>query len=186
MNLRLFVALIALAFAPVAARAADDDNPYKNVKVGDFAIYKMSMKVAGQNIAGTITQTISAKTDKEATIKVTGSFNGTDIPEQKQTIDLTKPFDPTKLGNQPMATDVKVEKGKEGKEKIKAAGKEYDTTWTSYKVKGKANGLDIDSDMKVWLSKDLPGAMAKMEMTMTVAGMKVEMTMDLSETGNKK
>jgi len=186
MYLRLFAAAIALAFVPAAARAADDGNPYKNVKVGDYATYKMTMKVAGQTLAGTVTQSITAKTEKEATIKVTGKINGMDIPEQTQKIDLTKPFDPTKLGSQPAGTDVKVEKGKEGKEKIKVAGKEYDATWTAFKVTGKASGLEIDSDMKVWMSKDLPGAMAKMDMTSTVAGMKIEMVMELSETGSKK
>ena len=51
-----------------------------------------------------------------------------DIPGQEQKIDLTKPFDPTKGGGvcRP-GTDVKVEKGKEGKEKIKVNGKEYDS-----------------------------------------------------------
>ena len=147
----------------------------------------MSMKVAGQNLDGTVTQTVTAKTDKEVTVKVTGKVNGMDIPAQEQKIDLTKPFDPTKAGGGlPAGTDVKVEKGKEGKEKIKVVGKEYEATWTTYKVKGKANGLDIDSDMKVWMVKDLPAGMAKMEMTTSVAGMKVEMTMELSESGNKK
>src|SRR5205807_5392363 len=111
--------------------------------------------VAGQNIEGTVTQTITAKSEKETSLKVTGKINGMDIPEQTQKIDLTKPFDPTKINSQAGGPDVKVEKGKEGKEKLKVAGKEYDTTWTKYKVTGKANGLEIDSDMKVWMAKDL-------------------------------
>ena len=49
MRLRLLVALLAFGCAPSAARAADEDNPYKNAKVGDYATYKMSMKVAGFN-----------------------------------------------------------------------------------------------------------------------------------------
>ena len=185
MNIRLLAAAFVVVLAPVSSRAADDENPYKNAKVGDFATYKMSMKVAGMDLGGTITQSVTAKTDKEVTLKVTGKINGMDVPEQEQKIDITKAFDPTKLANQ-TGTDVKVEKGKEGKEKLKVMGKEYESTWTSYKVKGKANGVDIDSDMKVWLAKDLPAAMGKMEMTMTVMGMKIEMTMDLSETGSKK
>ena len=189
--LRSFVAVLVLAVAPIAARAAEEENPYKNSKVGDFATYTMTTTVMGITIDGTITQTVTKKDDKEATIKITGvvKFGGNEMkfPEQEQKIDLTKPFDPTKLGaGQQGGADVKVEKGKEGKEKIKAGGKEYATTWTTYKVKGKANGVEFDSDMKVWMAKDVPAGVAKMEMTSNVLGMKVEMTMELSETGNKK
>ena len=193
MTVRLFAAVVAICCATLSIRAADDENPYKNAKVGDFATYKMSMKVAGFAVAGTTTQSVTAKSEKEATVKTTGSFelNGMkmDIPEQSQTIDLTKPFDPTKVGGGgglPAGTDVKVEKGKEGKEKVKVNGKEYDCTWTTYTVKGKAGGQDISADVKAWMSKDLPLGMVKMEMTADVAKMKMEMTMVLTESGNKK
>lgn len=190
MTVRLLAAL-AVCLAPLTARAADDENPYKNTKVGDYATYKMNMKVAGFAVTGTTTQSVTAKSDKEATVKVTGSIelNGMkmDIPEQEQKIDLTKPYDPTKIGGGlPAGTDVKVEKGKEGKEKIKVAGKEYDTTWTTYTVKGKAGGQDITAEVKAWTSKDVPMGMIKMEMTADVAKMKMEMTMEMTESGNKK
>ena len=185
MKLHLLASAFALVLAPLAARAADDDNPYKNAKVGDFAAYKITVSVAGMNLAGEMKQEVVEKSDKEVSLKVTGKVNGMAIPEQTQKIDLTKPFDPTKL-NQQLGGDVKVEKGKEGKEKLKFDGKEYDTTWTTFKMSGKANGLAIDSDMKVWLSKDIPGVLAKMESTMSVAGQKMEMKMELSEIGSKK
>ena len=188
--LRSFVAALALVVAPVAARAADDDNPYKNAKIGDYAMYTMTTKVAGINVNGTITQKVIEKSDKEATIEVTGTIefggNKMDIPAQKQKVDLTKPFDPTKGANLPGGAEAKVEKGKEGKEKIKVNGKEYDTTWTTYKVKAKAMGQDIDADVKAWTAKDVPTGMIKMTMTAEVAGQKMEMTMELKETGNKK
>jgi len=193
MTVRLFAAVVAICCAPLAVRAADDENPYKNAKVGDFATYKMTMKVAGLNVGGTTTQSVTAKSEKEATVKTTGSFelmgNKQDIPEQTQMIDLTKPFDPTKVGaggGLPAGTDVKVEKGKEGKEKVKVGGKEYDCTWTTYTVKGKAGGQEISADVKAWMSKDMPLGMVKMEMTADVAKMKMEMTMELTESGNKK
>jgi len=100
MSVRLIVAALAICVAPIVTPAADNDdyNPYKNVKVGDFATYKISGKVAGQNITGSTTQSITAKSDKEATVKVVSSVGGMDIPAQTQTIDLTKPFDPLKAG----------------------------------------------------------------------------------------
>jgi hypothetical protein len=180
------LAVFAVCLAPVALSAADDDNPYKNVKVGDFATYKMKVAVGPLSLDGTTTQTITAKTDKEAKVKVTASVNGMEAPAQEQTVDLTKPYDPTKVGQLPAGTEATVEKGKSGTEKIKAAGKEYDCTWTSYKVKAKANGMDIDADVKVWTAKDVPMGMVKMEMTASIAKMEMKMTMELSESGNKK
>ncbi|MBA4189135.1 MAG: hypothetical protein C0467_14145 [Planctomycetaceae bacterium] len=187
MIVRLLTAVLAVAIAPVAVRAADEENPYKNVKVGDFATYKMKVNVGPIAIDGTTTQNVIAKTDKEAKVKVTASVNGMEAPAQEQTIDLTKPYDPTKVGGGlPGGAEAKVEKGKEGKEKIKAAGKEFEATWTEYKVKAKANGMDIDADIKVWTAKDVPMGMVKMTMKATVAKMDMEMTMELSEFGNKK
>lgn len=183
MKIRLFAALL-IAVAPVAARAADEENPYKKVKVGEFATYKMTTKVMGMAIEGSITQTISAKDDKEATLKVTGKVNGMDIPAQEQKIDLTKPYDPTKAAV-PTGTEAKVEKLKEGKEKIKAGGKEYDCKWETYKVTGKAMGIEMSAEVKVWQAKDLPLQMVKMEMTAEAAGQKIEMEMELTETGSK-
>ncbi len=186
MTVRLLVALVAVAVAPLAVRAAEEENPYKNVKVGDFATYKMKVAVGPIALDGTTTQTVISKTDKEAKVKVTASVNGMDAPAQEQVIDLTKPYDPTKVGGGlPAGTEASVEKDKDGKEKIKAAGKEYETTWTSYKVKAKANGMDIDADVKVWTAKEVPMGMVKMEMNAKVAGMDMKMTMELAESGNK-
>src|SRR5439155_16544180 len=137
-------------------------------------------------LEGTITQTVVAKDDKEATIEVGGKVMGMDLPVQKQKIDLTKPFDPTKAGNIPPGAQVNVEKLKDGKEKMKVGTKEYDTKWETFKIKMKANGMDIDADMKVWQTADLTIPMVKMEMTMELSGQKMEMQMEMTETGNKE
>jgi hypothetical protein len=180
------LALLVVAAAPLSVRA-QDDNPYKDAKVGDYATFKMTMKVAGQELTGTMTSKVTAKTDKEATVEATGEVAGNKIPAQKQTIDLTKPFDPTKVGGQiPGGGEAKVEKLKEGKEKVKVGDKSVETTWTTYKVTAKAMGLDIVADTKVWMSKDIPLGMAKMEMTAELMGMKMVITMDLEKSGNEK
>ncbi|HVK07829.1 MAG TPA: hypothetical protein VM597_03525 [Gemmataceae bacterium] len=185
MNLRLFAAALALAAAPVAF-AADDDNPYKKAKVGDFSTYKMTTKIGGLNVEGTMTQEVTAKDDKEATVKTTGKVNGMDIPPNEVKIDLTKPYDPTKAtGNLPQGANVQVEKLKDGKEKVKVAGKEYDSVWETYKMKVNAMGMMIETDMKVWQAKELSIPMLKMEMTAEVMGQKMEVAMELTETGNK-
>src|SRR5688572_19159492 len=111
MRTRLFACALALAFAPWAA-AADEENPYKKAKVGDYANYKMTTKFGGMTLEGTLTQSVTAKSDKEVTIKVTGKVNGMDIPAQEQKIDLTKPYDPAKTALPP-GTDAKIEKLKD-------------------------------------------------------------------------
>src|SRR5262249_36388954 len=117
---------------------------------------------------------------------VTVMGNAIDIPERKQTIDLTKPFDPTKIGGQLPGGNAKVEKDKEGKEKIKVNGKEYDSTWTTYKVKAMAMGQNIETNLKVWMAKDAPMGMIKMTMNGDIAGQKMEMTMEMTDSGHKK
>lgn len=179
------LAALCLVLVPFAATAADD-NPYKNAKVGDFATYKMDIKVGDFAIAGNMTATVSAKTDKEATVKVTGKVNNMDIPPIEQKIDLTKPYDPTKVGGLPGGAEAKVEKLKEGKEKVKVGGKEYDATWTTYKVEAKAQGMDITAETKAWMAKDVLLGLVKSETTATVAGMKMVVTMEVTETGSKK
>lgn len=181
---RVLAALFAL-LAPVAVTAADDDNPYKNTKVGDYATYKMDLKFGDLAIPGTMTATVTAKTEKEATITVTGKINNMDIPPQEQKIDLTKPYDPTKFANLPGGGEAKVEKLKDGKEKVKAGGKEYDAEWTTYKVAAKAQGADIAANIKVWMAKEVTLGMLKMEMTAELAGQKLALTMNVTETGNK-
>ncbi len=185
MKARLLAFALALVVAPLAV-AAEEENPYKKTKVGDYASYKMTTKVAGLNIEGTVTQQVTAKSDKEVTIETTGKVNGMDIPAQKQTIDLTKPFDPTKAGSVPAGAQVKVEKLKEGTEKVKVGGKEYATKWETYKMKMKAMGMEFEADMKVWQAKELKIPVVKMEMTADVMGQKMEVSMELTESGTKK
>jgi uncharacterized protein YpmS len=185
MKARLFAAVLVLVAAPFAV-AAEEENPYKKAKVGDFATFKMVTKVAGLNIEGTVTQSVTAKDDKEVTIKTTVNANGMDFPAQEQKIDLTKPFDPTKAGNLPPGAQAKVEKLKDGTEKIKVAGKEYSTKWETYKLKMTQMGMDFEAEMKVWQTKDLNIPMVKMEMTADVMGNKMEVVMELTETGNKE
>jgi hypothetical protein len=199
MNARRFAVILALVILPAARSApapkskAEDDVPYKSAKVGDFATYKITTKVAGTSVDGVMTQTISAKSDKEMTIKATAKMtaNGMDIPtpEQESTIDLTKPYDPIKSGilgqggaggAAPM-----VEKLKEGKEKLKVAGKEYEATWTTYKLQMNGGGQQVEAEMKVWTSPKFSFYTLKTEMSGDLAGMKMEMTMELTEVGTK-
>src|SRR5437879_5944905 len=99
---RTLVALAMLVAAPLPLSAdepkpdkktdtKDEDNPYKKAAKGEWATYKMAMKFAGNNIDGTVKQTVVEKDDKSITLEVVTNVLGQE-QKQKQTIDLTKPF----------------------------------------------------------------------------------------------
>jgi hypothetical protein len=186
MIVRLVAAALAVTLGALAVRA--QDHPYKNVKVDDYATYKINVTVGTLNLQGLTTQTILSKNDKEAKVKVVANFSGMDTPPQEQLIDLTKPYDPTKVGPLGAGTEAKIEKLKDSKEKVKIGkdNKEYECTLTVYKLKAKTAGQEIDGEVKVWESKDVAMGLVKMEMTGKVATMDTKMTMELIEFGNKK
>src|SRR5262249_44485956 len=100
-------------------------------------------------------------------------------------IDLTKPFDPIRGQTVPVGTDAKIEKGKQGQETITANGKKYACTWTSYKVKGKAKGKDVDADVRVWTAKEVPTGLVRMTVTYPLGETRAELTRELEEIGTK-
>jgi hypothetical protein len=187
MLLRSLAAFAALAALPLVVRAADEENPYKNAKVGDYATYKVKIKAGPIAQDGTITQTVTAKSDKQVTIKVSGKLGDVALPEHEEKIDLTKPYDPTKGGGGaiPGGGEAKVEKQKEGKEKVKVGDKEYDAVWTTYKFTAKLMDIPIEGDIKAWTAKDVPSGMVKMNMNATFFQNEMTITMELAETGNK-
>ena len=181
MTARLSAALLVLAALP--ARAGDDENPFRKAKVGDFATYKLTTTGPAAS-DGTATRTVTAKDDKEVVIRTVVKVAGKEQPVPDEKIDLTRPYDPLSAQALPGAA-VRLEKVKEGAEKVKAGGREYDTRWTTYKVTGQLNGLDVTGEVKVWLSKDVPLALVKMHTTAEVGGKKLETVHELMETGGK-
>jgi hypothetical protein len=183
------IAALALAVGTIAL-AADEPNPYAKAKVGDYATYKTSTKVGGIALDGVLTQTVTAVSDKEVTIAVTGKVNNQEIPNGiEYKIDLTKPFDPSKAsGPPPPNTEMQVERVKEDKErveKVKVGDKSYDARVDTYKCKVKAGGQEFETRIKAWVVKDLPAPMAKFELAADVDMQRLEVSMDLTEIGNK-
>ncbi len=181
-----FTALAVCLFTFVkAARAAEDENPFKKAKVGDYTEYKLTTAAMGVNFEGKTKMTLIAKDDKEATVEITGKIMNmgmeVDLPPRKQKIDLTKPYDPTSSANLPKGGDVKIEKG-DGTEKIMAGGKQYECSRIKATSTFKIGDMNIESDVKVWSSKDVPlSGMVKMEMTSKFANV----TMELTGSGSK-
>lgn len=163
MKFALPVVVIAAAFVP-ASRAADDENPYKKAKVGDWVEYKMTTGAGGMTFESKFKMTVTAKSDSEITLKNEATVMGIATPAAETKIDLTKKFDPT-APQQPLPKEIEVRtiKKAEGKEKIKVGGKEYDCTWLQMTSVTKVNGMEIENSTKVWTCKEIPlSGMVKM------------------------
>jgi hypothetical protein len=183
MRIRLFPFAVVFLFAPMASSGQEKgDNPYKEAKVGDYVAFKMTTSVMGKDIEMTMKQTVTAKSDTEATVKTAVAFMGTELPGQSTKIDLTKPYDFTAAAMQGKQKG-KFEKTGEGKEKLKVGDKTYECTWMSGKVVADNKGMKIESDVKVWFTKAVPlSGLVKMEMKSNLANVQME----LSGSGNEK
>jgi hypothetical protein len=181
---RLCAAVAAVLLA-APAPAGDDGNPFRTVKVGDFAVYKLTTTGKDMTVEATATRTVAAKDDKEAVIRMVVKIDGAaqdPLPDEK--IDLTKPYDPTRLVLP--GADIKIEKVKDGTEKVKVPAGEFDCRWDEFRLSGKLNGLEVKADVKVWSAKDVPLHVVKMRQENEVAGMKFVTTRELVESGHKK
>jgi hypothetical protein len=179
--MRSAIAAFALVCFVQSLQGADDDNPYRKAKIGDWVSYKMT----GKNMEGTTKMTVVSKDDKEVTFEVASiySFMGKEqvAPVQTMKIDLTKSYDAISAANL-KANNVKIEKLDEGKEKIKAAGKEFETKWTNLRATTKVGEQAIVTEYTMWFSKDVPlSGLVRMD---TTSG-EVTTRLDLTGTGSK-
>jgi hypothetical protein len=178
---KLYLFTLAVSFGIASLTTAADDNPFKSAQVGDWVEYKLVSKIKDPKdlvVEATQKMTVTAKTDKTATIKVVTkikeSESSVEIP-----IDLTKPFEVTQSPvPEPMPkSPYKLEKLKEGTDQITAVGKKFDCTFTKTKISGTMMKAQFDTEVTVWVSKAVPLAgMVKLEMKAPFA----DMTMELS------
>jgi hypothetical protein len=181
LGIALGVALFLVAGA-VLAEEKKIENPFLTAKVGDYISYKMSTKVMNNGIEATMKQTVTAKTDKEVTLKTVATVMGMEAPAQETKIDLTKSYDPATVATQGNK-GAKYTKLGEGKETLKIGGKEYACSWTKAKVTVEANKMKFESEFKMWTCKKVPlTGMVKMEMKSQFA----DVTMELTGSGNEK
>ena len=173
--MRLAITTVLLICFSPASRAADDQNPYRDSKVGDWVEYKMT----GKNMEGSTKMTIVSKDDKELTYEIAASFsfmgNKMVAPVQTMKIDLTKDYDAISAANL-KANNVKIEKLDQGMEKLKVAGKEYDTKWNKLRATATVNEMTIVTEYKMWFSKDVPlSGLVRMDTTASDMTTKLEL-----------
>jgi hypothetical protein len=163
------IAILA-CLVPFPVRGQEkNDNPLKNAKIGDFAVYKVTLKADDRIIEGTVKKQVTAKSDTEVTLTLTSTEMGKPRSPETQKFDLTKPYDPLTV----MGRAHKFEKTGDGKEKLKVGNKSYDCSWVS--------GKQInDTNVKVWYAKSV----------LVLGIVKVDFhgifLMELTESGNAK
>jgi hypothetical protein len=113
--------------------------------------------------------------------------------EKLHKIDLSKPLDANQFpllerGGIENGKVVKSEKAETGTETLKISDLEYVCTWTAQKFRVNTNDLEYDIDFKVWISKDVPLALVKLNWSSELekSKQKSTLTLELIECGNKK
>ena len=179
-----FLGTVALIIGlPIVARAADDDNPFKKVKEGDWVVFTMTMVIGDFKHVGEMKTTVTAKSDKEVTITTMMTLDGRKSLPREERIDLTKPYDPIGLLGL-KDTDAKVENGGEAKEKVKIGTKEFDCTLIKSKTVSKGVP-EYTTHNKLWTSKDAPlGGMVKLEV-LGERGAPANTWLEFKESGSK-
>jgi hypothetical protein len=159
------------------AAAQEADLPLKRAKVGDYVVFKTE----SPGVKMTSRQEVTEVTEKTVTIKTVTTVNGMELPVDVKTEDLTKKADPAIEAKNQKENNV-VDTGK-GEETLKINGKEYKCEWRSMTTTVTANGMEIKSEAKVWISKDAP-VYGLVKTESKTFGM-VSVT-ELVESGNKK
>ncbi|MFH0938052.1 MAG: hypothetical protein V1899_02040 [Planctomycetota bacterium] len=160
--------LIAVVVLTMATYAAEQENPFKAAKVGDWVEYKIS----SGHMNGTMKQTVIKKTDTEVTLEIVNNMGGQEM-KQQQVIKLNEKYDPLK---QSMPKDVEMKIVDSGEENLTVADKTYSTKWTAVEVTMKVAGQTIMTNAKTWISSEVPlGGMVKTQTEMAGNTMTIEL-----------
>lgn len=157
--MRFLSLVIVLCALPLMSRAGEKaDNPLKNAKVGDYAVYTNTTSENGKDTLSSVKKTVIATSEKELTVRTEITAGGKILEKTDIKIDLTKPYD---LLADMTAPGQKWEKIGAGKEKVKIAAKTYDCTWISGKGE---DGNKIKFEFKIWSDKSVVFGVVKVEM----------------------
>jgi len=145
--------LLAVVVA-LLGMSQDVENPqfkyWTSCKPGSWVKMKMEMASAGKKIESETTHKLLELKDDVAVVEITGKSKVGEqefaLPTQKQEIKAKEPADKIKITS-------------EGDEEIEVAGKKLKCHWFEYS--GKQG--EKDSKGKAWMSKEIPGGMAKIE-----------------------
>lgn len=186
---RLFrvVATVAMLLAGLGGAAAGAaENPLKNAKVGEWVEYSNRTETMGMAMDMVMKQTIVAKDDAFATMRIEVSMGGMAMPGGKDIkVALDQPYDPLTAAQE----GAKVTVLAEGDETITVNGTPYACHWVQAKVV-MTEPQAVEATSKIWTSKDVPvGGLVRMESEgkLTAGGQNMTMktVMELKATGGK-
>jgi hypothetical protein len=147
---------LVLAVTALLGMVQEKDNPafkyWSEWGIGSNTKYKMEMDQAGQKMEMETTMKLLEKAEGKVVVESSGKMKigGNEIatPPQKQEIKAKEAADKFKID-------------KEGDEEIEVAGKKLKCHWVEMTQEAGGKKMTV----KAWMSKDIPGGMAKSEMT---------------------
>ena len=175
-QLKLGVILVGLCL--LAGLRAEEDNPFKKAKVGDWVSYTMKVEMPGTVIEAEMKQIVTAKTEKEVTFESITTREGQESKSPSITVKLDQKFDPLQLPE-----GAKLKEIAKGDEKITAGGKTFDTQWQQVEVTTKNGDQDVTTKAKIWLSATVP--LTTIVKITTDGGDQGKLTMELKDFGSK-
>jgi len=125
-------------------------NPFLTAKVGDWAKYRMSGNPEKKEERFMI-KTVETVTELEVVLKIEVESNGKIVISRPQKIPLDKPY----FIRTQYETGLVTVNGS-GNEKVKAAGKEFETTWTSETIVDFVGEWEMKQEIKIWAAADAP------------------------------
>jgi hypothetical protein len=167
MQLRLLFLFVLVALLPLASSAGDKKaTPFRNIKIGDYANYRVTTFVMGKESYSTDFKVIVTARDGDIiTVKMTGMRDGKELVSDTTKYDSSKPFDPAVAFALQEGVKAKFETKANGKERAKIGDKTYDCNWVSGKVVIEFEGSKEESAAKFWISdKIVPLGLIKAEM----------------------
>lgn len=144
--LRSFSAVLLLVVVGCggAPKLTPRENPFKDVRVGDWAEYRIESNTNGLEKVTTVKNTITEVTPDSITLNITG------VGLDKFEVLDRKDYNPYRVpGAEPTVRELGT-----GSEKIKVGGQEYDCKW--YEVEITTGGSGAPWTYKEWVSKTVP------------------------------
>lgn len=178
MQRKLAAFIVAATLGLALSARAGEENALAKASVGDWVRYKttMTMKANIPNLPadapamtneGTLFTTITAKDDKQATLKsvakMTNNGQTMEMPSEN-TIPLDKAFDPSDEYTKSLPPGITAKEVKSEKQKQTVGGKELDCDYREFELTLAEDGGN--GTMKVWTAQALPFRVVKVEMTL--------------------
>ncbi|MBI3828402.1 MAG: hypothetical protein HY291_02740 [Planctomycetes bacterium] len=149
---RLGMLAYALVLCAMLVRAEEkkEEHPYKKAKVGDWIEFKVTDEKSGKTFESKFKLTVKEKYENEIVFARNEHYDGRDMPEGEEHIELNKPYRQDGDGE---SFQYEITSTKDAK--ISVGGKEYACKLVEMKIT--TSGLDADEiTRQVWISAEVP------------------------------